>query len=555
MAEKVKFKSLDSRFKSPEEKYLDFDFIHNTIPRVHNGDSSYGWCLRHPNTTFRYNPTVPSGTSLTVLTGLVNNLMNRWEFHVLKVDEWMEISPSHPYYQTMIRQKQDIIRQVKEGLATVDRAISDVELLMHDARRYKEILSFFSKKDEHSLKAMFIDQVDVNLPEGVSLRSIAPRWPTIIADFQQLDDEDDTPEKIMKKLEVSRAEAVVLATKVRLYKKWKEFFGSQVKDRYKYIIERLQGRRASIEEYRNWIRPLIRRVLQMKEVDDKSFIMDKNLPVGSGMPVALQYVEYWAWSRLEGLEPDEPHKTPKTIYESKGAKAVYGTQQFRVTPGGVPRFVIEPYDEVVKKFIPLIEKKHGVKITKEDIMLARQWLFEKGSPGVQWYVLTRFPVAIMDWKLPSGLSVEDVDFNKLSTIFITQNIMLVKFLEIIAEEKKVDIYIDELLGKKVLSENGKVQEIDEILALEFPEIYGKKEEEKKKGLKESLSGFKISTKSSMAKFITALNYIFGLKLGFIHGPYDPSVNDLLFYGYGRPYLREIFDAKVWAYLQKNFGSV
>jgi hypothetical protein len=133
--------------------------------------------------------------------------------------------------------------------------------------------------------------------------------------------------------------------------------------------------------------------------------------------------------------------------------------------------------------------------------------------------------------------------------------MLVKFLEIIAEEKKVDIYIDELLGKKVLSENGKVQEIDEILALEFPEIYGKKEEEKKKGFKESLSKFKVSTKSSMAKFITALNYIFGLKLGFIHGPYDPSVNDLLFYGYGRPYLREIFDAKVWAYLQKNFGSV
>jgi hypothetical protein len=516
------------------EKYLDFDYIHKQIPRAHEGDSSYGWCLRHPNTTFRYNPTIPSGNSLTALTGLVNNLQNRWEFNVVKVDEWLEVSPSHPYYQTIIRQKQDIIRQIKEGLATVDRAISDVELLMHDARKYKEILSFFAKKDEHSLKAIFVDQVDVNLPEGVSLRSIAPRWPTIIADFQQLDDEDDTMEKITKKLEVSKAEAVVLTTKVRLYKKWKEFFGGQVKDRYKLIMERLQGRKASIEEYRNWIRPLIRRVLQMREIDDKTMAMHMNLPIGAGMPVAVQYIEYWAWSRLEGLEPDEPHKTPKIIYATKGAGARAGTQLFQVRKGGFPRFAIEPYDDVVKKFIPEIEKKHGVKITKEDVMLARNWLYEKGSPGANWYILAYFPVTIMEWKLPTGLSVEDVDFNKMSTIFISQNVMLVKFLEIIAEEHKIDVYIDELLGKKVLGENGKIQEIDELLAQEFPEIYGKKEEEKKKGFKESVSEFRVSFKSHFAKFLGALNYIFGLKLGFIHGPYDPSVNDLLFYGYGRP---------------------
>jgi len=69
---------------------------------------------------------------------------------------------------------------------------------------------------------MFIDQVDINLPEGVSMRSIAPRWPTIIADFQQLSDEEDTTEKIKKKIDVSKAEAVILATKVRLFKKWKK---------------------------------------------------------------------------------------------------------------------------------------------------------------------------------------------------------------------------------------------------------------------------------------------------------------------------------------------
>lgn len=540
--------------RPPWGKYLDFDFINSQIPRTHFDDSSWGWCLRHPNTTFRYNPTVPIRTSLAVLTGLVNNMKNRWDFWVERVDEWLEISPSHPYYQSVIKQKQDMIRQIKEGLAHVDRAISDVELLMHDARRYREILSFFVDEDEHSLKAMFIDQVDVNLPEGVSLRSIAPRWPTIIADFQQLEDEDDEPKKIAKKIEISMAEAVILATKVRLYKKWKEFFGSQVKDRYKGIIQRLQSRKASIEEYRNWIRPLIRRVMQMKEVDDKTLTTHMNIPIGAGMPVAFQYVEYWAWSRLEGLEPTEPHKAPRIYYESKGGRAKPGSREFWTFPGGEPRFRIEPYDEVVKKFIPLIEKKHGVKITKEDILEARRKLYEKGSPGVEWYVLTAFPVIIEQFKLPNGLDVEDVDFWKLSTIFMTQNILLVKILEIIAEEKKLDVYIDELLGKKVMTEEGYIKEIDDLLVEEFPKIYGKKEETKV-GFGESLSNFKDSFKVFMFKLVQSVNFIFGLKLGFIHGPYDPLVHDRLFYEYGRPYLREVFNAKIWAYLQKNFGGV
>jgi len=203
------------RKQPPGEKYLELDWIQEKIPKSYSLDMSRGWCLRHPNTTFRYNPMVPARTALTAITGLMNNLSNRWQFTVKKVDEWIEISPSHPMYQSILRQKQDIIRQVKEGLAHVDRAISDVELLIHDQRKYKIILDFIANKDDHSLKAMFIDQVDVNLPEGVSLRSIAPRWPTIIADFMELGDDDDTKEKVQKKLGTSMAEAVVLATKLK----------------------------------------------------------------------------------------------------------------------------------------------------------------------------------------------------------------------------------------------------------------------------------------------------------------------------------------------------
>jgi len=547
----LEFSPVEWRQRTPGEKYLDFDEIHLGIPGTKEMEMSRGWSLRHPNTTFRYNPMVPARVALAAITGLMNNLQNRWEFKVVKVDEYIEISPSHPMYQSIVRQKQDIIRQVKEGLSHVDRAISDVELLTHDYRRYKEILYFFEKKDEHSLKAMFIDQVDVNLPEGVSLRSIAPRWPTIIADFMVLDENDDEIDKIMEKLKTPKAEAVILVTKLRLYKRWKDFFIGQVKERYKHILERLFGRKASIEEYRNWIRPLIRRILQIREVDDKTLAMNKNLPIGAGAPVALQYIEYWAWTTGEGLEPEEHHRVPRELITA-GTKFLPGLHKRVVKEGEVPRFRIEPYDDVVKHFIPQIEKIHGVKITVEDVLEARKRLFEEGSPTFPWYVLIHFPVHIMHYKLPSGLDIEDVDFNKLSVIFLTQNVLLLKFLELIAEEKKIDLYIDELLGKKVLVD-GVVKEIDDILHEDFPETFPKpKLEEPKKTI---ISDFKNSIEKSIMSLQTTLNKLFGFRALFVKGPYDPAFNDRMTYDLGRPFMQNIFEPLIWSYMLKNFGGV
>jgi hypothetical protein len=562
MPEKLKFSTEGWTRPSIGERYLNIDWIQEQIIKngTHPNDMSRGWAERLRNCTFRYNPTIPQRTTISVITFLVNNMNNRWEFNVQKVDEWFEISTSHPFYQSVTKQRHDLIREIKEGLAQVDRAISDVELLAHDARRYKEILTYMQEKDEHSLKAMFIDLVDVNLPEGVSLRSIAPRWPTIIADFQELKDEDDEVDKITKKIEVSKAEGVVLATKVRLYKKWKKFFLDEVKERYKRIIERLYGRKASIEEYRNWLRPLIRRVQMMKEIDDHTLLMHMNFPMGAGMPLSLQYMEWWGWTKLEGLELTEPHKIPKEIYETEGTKrketptiTEHGKRREKV----IPKFRIEPYDDLVKQFIPEVERVHGVKITKDMILEARRILYEKGSPGTEWYVIVEIPCSIEQWKLPNGLEVEDTDFNKLSSVFVTHNILLLRIIEMIAEEKKLDYYIDELLGKKVLGEDGLIKEIDELLEETFPEIYKKEEiEEGPKGVYKLTSDLKSSYQSILRPILRAINYTFGLKLGFFKlGPYDPSRNNRLFFGYMRPYIREIFTAKIWAFMLKNFAGV
>jgi hypothetical protein len=404
---------------------------------------------------------------------------------------------------------------------------------------------------------MFIDQVDVGLPEGVSLRSIAPRWPTIIADFMELTDEDDTRDKVQKKLETSMAEAVVLATKVKLYKKWKKYFGDQVTIRYKHILERLYGRKASIEEYRNWVRPLIRRVMQIREVDDKTLMWNKNLPVGIGMPVALQYIEYWAWTTAEGIEVVEHHKPPLEYYETRGVGVTAGSPAFwprlRIKPGETPRFPIEPYDDVVKKFIPKIEDYHGVRITEQDVLEARNRLLLEGARPFYWYVLVHFPITILHFKLPSGLDVEDIDFDLLSVTFLTQNILLVKLLELIAEEKKIDAYIDELLGKKVMTEEGIIKEIDEILNEEYPDLYPEKKP--KTPEKSSFDKFKESLTKSMANLQTMLNNFFGSKMLLVKGPYDPHFRDRMTYSFGRPFLREIFEPLIWSYMLKNFGGV
>jgi hypothetical protein len=535
-------------------KYISFEEIHREIPKTSSQDTSWGWSLRHPQTTTRYNPTVPVRVAFEALITLVNGMRNRWGFNVIKVDEFMEISPSHPYYQSIIKQKQDIIRQVKEGLAQIDRSISDTELLMHDKRRYKEILSYFAENDEHSLKAMFIDQVDVNLPEGVSMRSIAPRWPTIIADFQQLSDEEDTTEKIKEKIDVSNAEAVILATKVRLFKKWKKIFGEEVKQRYKLIMQRLLGRKASIEEYMKWVRPLIRRVYQMKEVDDATLWNDSNCPAGAGFPYALQSMLYWAWTRAEGLEPTEHHKTPREIHMTRGTgKALegIGKGQFEAGSDSFPRFVVEPYDVVVKKMIPRIQEVHGVKITKNDVLAARRKLFTEGSPGTHWYVLIEMPIFIQIMKTREGQDMEDIVFDPISTVFCTQNVMLIKMLELVAEEKKFNAYIDELLGRNVIGENGIIQTLDEVLEQEFPNLYGKNKEEK--------SLFKpdigLRFKQSSQNFFQNLYEVLGVQTNLVKGPYPGNLNYWISHGLGRPYAREVFGNRVFPLLLGSFGAV
>ncbi|MGC8811959.1 MAG: hypothetical protein ACP5O8_00005, partial [Candidatus Aenigmatarchaeota archaeon] len=153
-------------------------------------------------------------------TGVYYSLMfqlPKWGFVRFKIDEWIFVSPAfREYYELTLRQKETLEATIKAGLASVATAISDLELVMHDLRKYKEFLDYYSKiekgknlvkegkkeegekllkEGDQSLKAVFIDLVDAHTGPGIALREIAVRWPTIIADFMKLGDEDTEPEK------------------------------------------------------------------------------------------------------------------------------------------------------------------------------------------------------------------------------------------------------------------------------------------------------------------------------------------------------------------------
>jgi len=532
-------------------KYISMDEIDKFLLdnfMSYSMDSSRGFAGKWPNIITRFNPTTHQFKSIGAVISVTSQMKNRLGFTVHKVDEITDISPSHPHYNSVTRQKQDIIRQIKESFAQVDRAISDTELLEHDLRKYKEILSYFHEGDEHSLKAMFIDQVDIHTGEGISMRSIAPRWPTIIADFMALDPEKDvTVDDVQNKVKISKAEAVILTTKIKLYNKWRDFFKGAVTTRYGRIKQRAVARRKSIEEYGNWARPLIRRAQQMREVDDHSLIMQAVIPTGIGTPVSIQALEYWGWTKLEGTEQVEMHRAPRETY----------------TAGDQPRFVVEPYDEVVRAFIPKIEKKHGIKVTPKIILDARKKLFSEGSPGSLWYAFIRIPVDIATYLLPDGSMFEDTDFNPLEGRIVTQNVMLIKMIELVIEELRFNTYIDEMLGQQVMlppkedePEIKSPVDLKTLLEKDFPDFYGGKKEEDSADTKKSIKDIGSSIKKPLVSAQKWINDIFGIKLAFFkRGHYDPDYNDSMAYRYGRPFFRTMWNTEIFGVLKSKFGAI
>ncbi|MEM7825613.1 MAG: hypothetical protein QW412_02005 [Candidatus Aenigmatarchaeota archaeon] len=516
-------------------------------------------------------------TLLGKSTGIYYSLMfqlPKWGFVRFKIDEWIFVSPVfREYYELTLRQKDALEATIKAGLASIATAISDLELVTHDLRKYREFLDYYTKiekgKDlikkgkkeegeklvkegDQSLKSVFIDLVDVHTGPGIALREIAVRWPTIIADFMKLSDEDIEPEKIAKKLSVSEAEGVVLATKNKLYIEWRDrLFGENVKRRYESLRGLVEARRKSVQEYKEMLKPSIARYKMIADALSSRGVREsvyRSFFRPDAQALSIDFMKIYAW---KPFAVEEKYKIVRTSFDKISlAKAGFKEEEIEFIfeekgkagekfDGYVRALPVEPsIDDLVRSMAKKIEEEYNVKITPLDFLKARDMLldqFEKSTTGLgiteawvfsPYFVFLEIPISRTVLRIPpTGPELENITIENFTAYTQTQNLIICHCLEVIARDKQLENYINQMLG-----ETGEgYKSVKELIAEEYPEIYVEKKEKKK-------SKFTLSASDKAyiqrKKFLEKINKIkkgienFFKSLGFsmmlfkTYGPYE-----------------------------------
>ncbi|MBI1972199.1 MAG: hypothetical protein HYS53_02765 [Candidatus Aenigmarchaeota archaeon] len=519
------------------------------------------------------NPTGPLGfISLLYVKTMLQ--LPKFGYGVFKYADRFEINPTYrEYYASTIAQKQDLETKIKAGLESASRAISDYELLAHDHRKYQDYLDYLNryekgakdlakakkenneeakKKAERdilesntSLKAIFIDQVDVHTGEGVALKLIVSRWPNIIVDFMKLQDSMTASEDIVKDFvpKITTAEAVVLATKNKLFLKWKDLFKGAVKQRYLNILSLMNARRKSIEQYKKWLRPYVIQHELLQESHEKASdpsgasagadgvaaktggrAMTHRLHVGAHA-MSFHDIATYAWKpfapgdmyrasvqRKEiDVELEYLGKKKEERAEDEAILKRFGLS-YRDVEGGktTTTFWLNPYDVVAK--VALYGDKHGSKrgrvdgpslieehpwIKPKEMEAQVVWLLKESTsqpktyqntlqlhPDYIYYVLWDLTFARAIINLPQGTADDGFVFIKIA--FISQNVLLVKLVERWASEQRFDRDVEEVLGLTAIDENEKIDagitgNMEDVAKKKFPELYAaeKKDDGKK----------------------------------------------------------------------------
>ncbi len=518
--------------------------------------------------------TTPLGGCTGVYYGLMFQLA-KWGFERFKVSEEIFVSPINKgYYDLVLGEKERLAQQIKTGLASISQAYADLELILHDLRKYRDYINLFNhikkfeiikkksgnedeikkaereaKKAVQTLRSIFIDQVDIHtdLPNTpIALRSIASRWPTIISDFMKLEKEM-LPEEI--KLDVSYAEKVVLATKNKLFWNWLETFEQAVKERYARLKELAIARENSVREYKEMLKPTIARYKMINDALSSKggrLTMIKLFFRPDSQAFSIDSTTIWAW---KPFAPDEKWKMTREYFDKVPIRKIGFTEEeieelkkkgkIKGSDAMVEALPVEPsIDRVVREIVKSINeeyKSYGVRLGTEDLFEARRRLLEfyrghaSGSSPVVWpfspyFVFLEIPMNRGVIVLPNGVQLENLMIQNLRTFVKTQNIIIGHILELIAKEKVFENYIDSLLGEFGFDKDGKVKRVKDMLKEEFLFIYGEEKE-----IEEYLKPPVKKEEKKIGKSINLLKKIldyFGINLSFIraYGPYEHNLN-------------------------------
>ncbi len=579
------------------------------------------------------NPTGPLGSGSLLYFRLMYQLP-KWGYGMFKYRDEFQINPTYrEYYTATLAQKQELETKIKSGLESAARAVADYELLYHDYRKYYDMIKYFEKveagtkklveaklpaekKDAErmieegnaSLKSLFVDQVDVQTGEGISMRTIISRWPSIIVDFMRLKDNMTTADLIVDSLspKVSRAEAVVLATKNKLFLEWKVMFKKAVRDRYLNILSLMNSRQKSIEEYKRWLRPYIIQHEMFKETFETpgtGGAASTHRITISAHSTSVHDIGIYAWrpyrpgdlfrattTRREMpiqavfLRDDNKHlKDNPSLAELVKSKM----KEFKLDSQGrgTTNFWINPYDDMAKSVLygkafekaggrfneKYIDKKNNgqalmdeypflspedIEIRVFEIIRASEQEMQTSyntlllHPDYLYYVYwdMHFNRAIIS--IPQGAQDDTMIWVKLA--FVSQNVMLAKLLEKWAIEKKFDYEVEEMLGLKNY-EVGKSGEfakgitgtLEEFARKQFPNLYGGAE--KDSPIKKALA-----VGESIAGFFGKFDISFLL---YRKGPYELTTWERITRVYSKMFAdtwrSELFD---WFYEEIKLGQ-
>ncbi|NIO22401.1 MAG: hypothetical protein GTN38_00045 [Candidatus Aenigmarchaeota archaeon] len=403
----------------------------------------------------------------------------KWHWQAAKADEYIMLTPNPPSaFAPVLAQKEKLEGQIKSGLASAAQAVADYELLKHDERKYREILDYFKmgKKDEHVLRALFVDRVDAYTGEGYSMITMAKRWPTIISDFIKMKSKWRDVEKIKNELKVSRAEAVVLKTKNELFLEWEKLFFPDVRDRYSRIKNLVESRRRSVDQYRDWLKPYLERFKRIREVSE--------IPGHAGDEITnpLKFAhtpEGEIWAKLWFWKPIKP--------EQMGSPIMLRGQGHD----------IDPYDDWVREKQELIHKKYDVEFTEEDVRkFIKNWTMpgytaKKAEviavhpgpmfdPRYIYYIFIDLDYNVVYKRGSTGPMVVEDQYFHFHPFLLSQNALVLFLLELEAKKKAFEREINELIGVKEVE-----REIREKVEDEFE---GEEEEKKSRKIKSVRSG-------------------------------------------------------------------
>lgn len=404
--------------------------------------------------------TAPVGTWTGMYYSLMAQLGN-WEFNVRKVDESIEVSPMYKgFYEMVMGERQNIEIKVKKVIDDIITHSSDLELLKHDFRRYKEFYEYFDfdmkkgKPDEHSLKAVFIDMVDYHTGEGAPgrLSMVAMQmnniFPTIIQDFYQMEKLEDLQEKDRLK-NLPNVEKDMLKTKWLAYQEWKNLFGSEVRSRYSRLKELIESKSNMLEKSKEWIKPYMARYKMLKEgFSSEKFRTDRLVnPFGpSSQPTSATSITVWAWKEFP---VPEAHKASGELLALKEdiAKFIKVDKDRAILEDKWTKenLLLSPKTGLRSKYdfvdSDWIEEKITDIYMKDDWFKARKRI----NRTYLYYAFLEINFTIWTTRTPTGIELEDINIT-VRAYWMSRNVLLTKLFEIKAMQEEFENDLDRMLG-------------------------------------------------------------------------------------------------------------